>query len=187
MRKIISYIILAAFFFTSTLFLLYLNLNINRFVTPTPVTITQQTGITPTITTIPTADWKIYEDKTVGISFNHPSKFTIELQPRDDGSGVNYLFAPDYVISLSVLKKYSDIAAKYFMNTTSDGEMKIGDNLWKTYFVPKGYPEGTVGAGKPIYALQIEINKNLVTLVLYNQSNITDEQFQILSTFKFIP
>jgi len=180
------FLIIIAALFVSVLYLLYLNFN------KTPTTsIAPETGIIPTEKVIPTiidetADWKTYSDNISEITFKYPPKFSIGMQFQDSGNGVSYIFAPDHQISLSIQNKYSATDASYFMNTTSNGQIKIANNLWKTYFVPNGYPEGTVGSGDPIFALQTEINKKLVIFTLFNQSNITDEQFKILSSFKFI-
>lgn len=169
-------------------YLFYQNMQLKNMLanyqsTPTPVLTISPT---PTLLADPTADWKTYTDDILKFSFKHPSKFSIEIQPKDDGRGISYLFAPNYISILNVLTKYSIDDTKYFMNTTSSGNVIIGDYSWKTYFLPKGSPEGTVGTGEPIFILQTEINKKLVTFISYNQTNITEEQSQILSTFKFI-
>lgn len=76
MKKSTTFLlILLAIFFTSTLYLLYLNFN----KTPTTNTLIPQTGIVPTEnsipTTVPTADWKTYTNQTLGYSFKYPANW----------------------------------------------------------------------------------------------------------------
>ena len=69
-----------AIFFTSTLVLLYQN----HYKNPS-VTLTSQTGLTPTTApSDPTADWKTYTDSNYGISFSYPQDWKVE-------NGSNYL------------------------------------------------------------------------------------------------
>ena len=132
----------------------------------------------------PTSNWQTYSDQSNNLSFKHPASYTIEIQPRDDGRGKSYLFKPDYLVNLSVLSKYSVTEAKNFMGTASSGNIMIGEINWQTYYLEHG-TSGTVGEEVTRFAVQSEINKHIVTFTFLNQNNITDDQKQILSTFRF--
>lgn len=130
-------------------------------------------------------NWKTYEDTTNHVTFKYPPKYFIEAQPRDGGDGFTYLFAPDYNHSIAVFVTYDKPQADFYMDSPSVDEILIGNTSWKTYFLPQGYPDGAVGVGNPIYALQAEVNQKLVSVTLNNQSSLSDEISQVLSTFSF--
>jgi hypothetical protein len=137
----------------------------------------------PVATSDPTADWKVFSDDILKFSFKYPAQLTLNKIFRDDGTGEEFKLSSGE--NITVFTKYSSNQVNSFMNTTPTGEVKIGQTLWKTFYVPKGVPEPQVGAGNPIFALQTELNKHLIVVTLINQSKITEEQNQILSTFKF--
>ena len=146
--------------------------------TPAPVP-----SITPSPD--PTAGWQTYFDSNSSISFNYPPTQTIEFLPRDGGDGFTYLFMPENTINIVAFTKFAKPQSEYYMDSPSNGTVAIGSTLWKTYFLPQGYPDGAVGAGNPIFALQAEIRQILVSVTLNNQSSLSDEARQILSTLKF--
>lgn len=178
-------VFLTLLFLLSSLYLAYQNMQLQKQITllqnapSPPISI-----IPPTPTTNPTTDWNIYTDNILKFSFKYPQLVTVDTINRDDGRGREYILSSGQTIT--VLSKYSSGETNILMNTNSTGEIQIGQVLWKSFYVPKGYPEPAVGAGKPIFALQAELSKYLIIVTLNNQSNITNEQKDILSTFKFL-
>lgn len=80
-RSTLLLLISTAFFFTSTLVLLYLNFNKSSPVTtPTPI---PTPSVIPTATIDPTASWKEYINKQVGFSFKYPSTVLINSSNKN--------------------------------------------------------------------------------------------------------
>jgi hypothetical protein len=60
-----------------------------------------------------------------------------------------------------------------------------GPYVWLTYNLPDGYADAT-GVSQPIYALQMQAEDVLYSVVFYNQDSLTEVQGQILSTFRLL-
>ena len=134
----------------------------------------------------PTANWEVFTDKMTNFTFKYPLKYKITTIARDSGDGFSYLFSPDNLITVTLLTKYTDNQSEFYMDAPKTSDVSIGKNIWRTYFLPQGYSDGAVGAGKPIYGMQTEINKKLFSITLFDQKEVTQEQKQILSSFEFL-
>jgi hypothetical protein len=195
-KSTIFLLIFLAIFFTSTLYLLYLN-----FLKPTTTIFTPQTGIIPTESSIPTAiptsnstaDWKTYEDKKAGFSIKYPKDWKLSvgdiaglISPiksagvREDGTPLFY--SVDFEIideSLNSWITSRGISDLKFINSTVNGykfhaTTELGD-MGTNYSVLIENP-----SGKQI------IYVNLSPYFATPEFQKVKETFnQILSTFKF--
>lgn len=146
---------------------------------------TEPVATSSSMTIDPTANWDVFTDEISKFTFKHPSKYKITTIVKDSGDGFSYLLSPDNLITITLFTKYTNGQSEFYMDSPKTGDITIGQNIWKTYFLPQGYLDGAVGAGKPIYGVQTEIDKRLFSVTLFDQKDITTEQKQILSTFKF--
>lgn len=139
---------------------------------------------TPTASVDPSADWNTYSDSKYNFSFKYPKKYSIRQVARKEGDGQIYYFEPVDNFQLVII-----VQDKYKKELVSDpdkyGSNKLGAYSWA--FLPREdksslFPDADVSS----YALQHEFNQKLFTFIQPNEPMLTDDGFQILSTFKFI-
>ncbi|MFA6007720.1 MAG: hypothetical protein WC784_03725 [Candidatus Shapirobacteria bacterium] len=188
-KSTIFLLILLAIFFTSTLYLLYLNFN--KPSTPT-------TGVIPTETIVPTidptADWQTYTNTAFGISFKYPdsgysicpeSDFLSIFQEKNlDCNGIVY------EIPLISFRNYYtvDFSKQMPISTRKVNIDKVQIIINKYQFVSTSYDVSTT---KIIEIATIPLKeKNIQFYAFGNKSNFQESEdlfSQILSTFKFTP
>jgi len=157
-----------------------------------PASLPEATGTpeipSPTTPTVnPTANWKTYTNNEYKLTFKYPAGFTIEENLVSTGNYlqviVNKNQEDSFVIKAS--KDYLPGDVTYFLGTEATGQETIGTKVWKTYYLPNGYGDGTESSTAPIYTLQVEVNKVLYTAVFGDQSSTTPIQEQVLTTLQF--
>jgi len=188
------YLSVIAVLFTSTLVLIYLN-----YLKPQP-TSPPTTGVIPTETPDPTADWKTYENKELGYSFKYPSKYTFVNGGIFDDEGYNvYTFRvqnnPNYLnllnFELERIKESQNsediLMAEGYTSPFVEDDMissKVQElnlpNLGKVYFRKNGPYKVDIDV-----ALWLKDDK-VYYFSAFSEKNNLEEYNQILSTFKFI-
>ncbi|MBU3935273.1 hypothetical protein KJ909_01230 [Patescibacteria group bacterium] len=135
-----------------------------------------------------TADWKTYKNDKYELEFKYPSNYSF-FEYDNDQHNIQKLQifikkGEAVFLEIWVNKKYLPGDTQYFLDTQSNGIKNISANAWKTYYLSQGYCDGP-GCSPPIFALQTEKNNILYSVSFQNQSEITDLQEKILSTFRF--
>lgn len=181
-----------AIFFTSTLYLLFLNLQKPKDI----VVQTQTPTVIPTRAIDSTTDWKTYENKEYGFEFKYPQKYKqvisntsiciTETEPDKDYGGCDIYVLPQK-LTTSVEKNIqsslglpTDISLKEFANQSKwNYQEKTIDNLnWIIFHQNEGPGEGT-------HHNYVSSKNVIVDLGVSSELSKSDELFQILSTFKF--
>ena len=82
-----------------------------------------------------------------------------------------------------VTRQYTPADVLYYLDTAPSGERAIGENVWSEFLLPDGYCDAT-GCSTPIYALKMEADNILFTVIFQSQKTTTELQGEILATFK---
>jgi len=134
------------------------------------------------------ANWETYTNTNYDFSFKYsPTMVLEEIFPEDDRMyiSINKNRLDSFTIEAS--RDYLPGDVESFLDTSSNGERTINSEIWKTYLLPEGYGDGPESSNEPIYALRLEKNNILYSIIFYNKEKTTDQQDLILSTFKFLP
>ncbi len=144
----------------------------------------EQTSPSPTPTPVasadPTATWETYFDSKYQFSFKYPNKYNINRSDRVEGDGVNYYFEPDNKLIIIVEESFKK---NQVLDSKENGTNTLGENTWT--FIHKNKSLLEKGANDSSYALQLAIDDILVSFIQPNDPMLTDDGFNILSTFKF--
>lgn len=196
MKKTTIFLLIAlAIFFTSTLVLLYL-----YFYKPLPTsTFTPTTGVIPTETINPTADWKIYTNTKYGFSLEYPSDanttsrdpnpFPVAIQienlkPRTGGGG-----GPEVEGWFMTISETQSNANNLTL-TQWAREKNLITGIVTTNTSIGGQPAihwNTTGGDVQLSYYLIKRNTGM-TLILINDNSFKNQKIidQIFSTIKFI-
>jgi hypothetical protein len=129
----------------------------------------------------PDFTWLKYSNEDYGFELDHPVE--VHLQAQSDGPFQILVYTePDSPFYLRATRDYLPADVDYLLDTPATGSQTIGRYTWKTYSLPNGYGDA-IGFSPPIYALQLENNAILYSVLFYHQDSLTDLQSQILSTF----
>lgn len=138
----------------------------------------------PTPITDQTADWKVHSSSHFGFSMKYPVDLALDVDTSEEN--LNLIFEPNtnkaFVFQANNNNEYDSLI---IINTAE--ALTIGDVEWKISRLPSrtvdfGY---RVPGGGPFYVLQAKNNNHLYAWVIAGES-LTEEQNQILSTFKFL-
>lgn len=136
-----------------------------------------------------TADWESFYNNFSGVGVKYPSDWGFEEDHRRGFPVLIFYEGPpeSFVESfrVEIREDYLPGDVIYFLDTPSTGDVVIGGNTWKVYYLPEGYSDGGETASGPIYALQIEKEGFLYKAIFFDQSEASETQKQILSTITF--
>ena len=100
-----------------------------------------------------------------------------------DASQVKVQIEPGDPFEVMVTLQYTPTDALYYLDTPSSGDRTIGENIWSEFLLPDGYCDAT-SCSTPIYALKMEADNILFTVIFHSQETTTELQEEILATFK---
>ncbi len=163
------------------------------FVIKSRVTVapTQSPTATGTTTGGPnvTAGWKTYTNVGLGFSLQYPDKFKPTLEENDNYNRIAVFgtSSDSYYFEVRLYKdtdpdigvKYGFLDAEVISNTTKLGGIP-GYNAMST----TGYGDAG-GQGYPYVEFAARNNGSVYHLIFYGDASVSQEEYQILSTFKF--
>ena len=124
-----------------------------------------------------------YTNVEYGFEFDYPAQVEVRVEEKPFQLLVYTESANPFYVRAT--RDFSPGDAAYFLDTSSTGELVYGPYVWLTYNLPDGYADAT-GVSQPIYALQMQAEDVLYSVVFYNQDSLTEVQGQILSTFRLL-
>ena len=128
--------------------------------------------------------WKTFTNQECAYEFQYPSEAQVEIMDKNAGQ-LRVQLGTGEPFQVACAREYSPGDALYYLDTQAIGERKIGENLWSEYSLPDGYYDA-VGCSAPLYALQMESVGVLYTVTFYSQETTTEQQEDILSTFRIL-
>ena len=126
--------------------------------------------------------WITFKNQEYGYEFRYPSNARVDVL-LDDASQVKVQIEPANPFEVMVTLQYTSADVLYYLDTASNGERNIGENVWSEFLLPDGYCDAT-NCSRPIYALKMEADNILFTVVFHSQKTTTELQDEILATFK---
>jgi hypothetical protein len=139
-----------------------------------------------TSSTIP-SDWKTYSNSSFGITIKYPQTVTTKDE-MDDQYNRKVAFIGDNLDFTVTLRKADPnfILSKYFfMDSPISRTSTLGGKEANVYELPKGYCDGP-SCSQPYIAIVTEHNGDIYSLAFFGDSKLSNQESQILSTFKFL-
>jgi hypothetical protein len=130
----------------------------------------------------PSETWNTYVNEDYGFSFDYPQEVLLDVQTEGPFQVVVH-DDPEAPFYVRATRDYLPNELLYFLEAPSTGATTIGDYQWQVHVLPNGYGDA-VGTSPPIYALRMERNSVLYSVVFFEQDSLTELQLRILSTFK---
>lgn len=130
----------------------------------------------------PSETWNTYFNEDYGFSFDYPQDVILDVQTDGPFQVVVY-DDPEAPFYVRATRDYLPNELLYFLDAPSTAATTIGDYQWQIYVLPNGYGDA-VGTSPPIYALRMERDSVLYSVVFFQQDSLTEPQLRILSTFK---
>jgi len=130
----------------------------------------------------PSESWNTYFNEDFGFSLSYPQEILLEVQ-TDGPFQVVVHDDPKRPFYVRATRDYLPNDSLYFLEAPSTATITIGDYQWQTHVLPNGYGDA-VGTSPPIFALQMEVDSVLYSVVFFEQDSLNELQFRILSTFR---
>lgn len=127
---------------------------------------------------------KEYTNTEFFLKLSYPTNITLEIVSIPDSDQLQLIFNQDQSdqFTFTASKNYLPDDATSFLNSSPTSRRVIADNLWNAFYLPpqSSSPENTFTG----FALRLENNSILYTFIFPNQTDTTNNQDQILSTFQ---
>jgi hypothetical protein len=189
-------LVLVAVFFTSTLYLLYLNFSTPKL----QLSFTPKTGNLIIPTPAPESNWKTYENKQFGFSLKYPNTWKTNSTSAENIFNIIEFLLQDNSKNTGIYISYSNNPKKlsipdYYHYFTSNSDMVITDPFNSESKPEKiiidnheAYRIGMVGA-VPTETIAIRISDEKILNIHRNIYDISSDEYknifnQIISTFK---
>jgi hypothetical protein len=131
------------------------------------------------------AEWRTFTNEYHRFAFDYPREYSIEFR-EDLPEYIVVRKDPNEVISITATSNFQPGDEDNFDFTTPPaGHRVFGQYSWQTFVIPSGYG-GPVGADISAYALQMETDDKLFTVVFQNQLDVTPIQEQIIASFRLL-
>lgn len=187
MYLVLSLIILALL--ASTIFLYYQNMQLKNMlagyqaqptVSPTP-TIHQS----PVPSNDPIANWKTYTNTKLGFEIKYPPSVQVNKEFNDQYNRATEFTGKDINFTVMLRSGYGiDVKNYFFMDAPISSTTSLAGVSANVYKMPNGYCDGP-SCSAPYIAIVTVNGPDLYHLSFFGDTELSDTENQILSTFKF--
>jgi len=148
--------------------------------------LTQTVSPTPITTADPTTNWKIYNNKDLGFELKYPPSAQIDKELNDQYNRATIFKGGSVHFEVRLRKTGDIILDKYYFMDSSIVRKTTLDNIpANVYELPNGYCDGP-SCSEPYIAFVAKYGSDLYHLSFFGDVKMSDEENQILSTFKFL-
>lgn len=150
------------------------------------------TAVGATTTAVDTANWKTYTNTDYGFSFKYPGDWNKEENNQNDFSDIIFSSANNSEVKNPLIirvyggKTFSGHAGpNTYFDVSKSGTKKYFIGESDEFIFPNGY--GDAGGTTPPYIVErfIKNNNTVYAFEFYGNTNLSDTENQILSTFRF--
>ena len=140
----------------------------------------------PTSLADPTANWKIYVNKSLGFEVMYPPLVQIDKELNDQYNRLTIFKGDGLNFEVRLREKPKEISLDnyYYMDSPIARKIALLNGSVNVYEMPNGYCDGPE-CSKPFTAVVTQNDSNLYHISFFGDAELSDIENRILSTFRF--
>lgn len=133
------------------------------------------------------ADWKTYKNESLGFELEYPASIQIDKELDDQFNRLVIFKGGDLDFEVRLRNNLNNVALDkyYFMDTPIKRKTTLASKSANVYEMPSGYCDGP-SCSKPYIAIVTERDSTFYCVSFFGDIQLSEEENQILSTFKFL-
>ena len=135
----------------------------------------------------PTANWKTYKNSSLGFELKYPPSVQIDKEMDDQYNRAALFKGGNLSFEVELRKIPEDFILDnyFFMDSPIKQKTILAGIPANVYEMPNGYCDGP-SCSDPYIAIVAKKDSDLYAIIFYGDTQLSDDENQVLSTFKFM-